>query len=80
MPANNPKSPHKPNLSETSPKQKAREWYEQAVEWMKKNGSDDELFLRLRAEAAALLGLPIVAQPSEEHTTLGQNVTAEGRE
>jgi WD40 repeat protein/serine/threonine protein kinase/tetratricopeptide (TPR) repeat protein len=36
---------------------KARVWYERAVEWMEKNAPDQQELLRFRAEAAELLGL-----------------------
>jgi tetratricopeptide (TPR) repeat protein len=38
-------------------KDKARPWYDRAVGWTEKNGPKDEELGRLRAEAAALLGL-----------------------
>jgi tetratricopeptide (TPR) repeat protein len=41
-----------------SQKNEARQWYDQAVGWMDQRKSRDEELRRLRAEAAALLGLP----------------------
>ena len=38
-------------------KEQARKWYDQAVEWLKKNKRKDEELKRFRAEAAQLLGL-----------------------
>jgi serine/threonine protein kinase/tetratricopeptide (TPR) repeat protein len=38
-------------------KDKARQWYERGVQWMKKNQPDDEDLRRLKVEAATLLGL-----------------------
>jgi tetratricopeptide (TPR) repeat protein len=38
-------------------KDKAREWYDKAVDWMDKNKPQDEELKRFRAEAAALLGV-----------------------
>jgi hypothetical protein len=38
-------------------KDKARQWYDRGVEWMKKNKPDDDDLRRLQAEAAALLSL-----------------------
>ncbi len=38
-------------------KDKARQWYERAVQWMDKNQSTNEELRRFRAEAAALLGV-----------------------
>ena len=35
----------------------ARGWYDKAVEWMDKNGPDDEVLLRFRAEAEELMGI-----------------------
>jgi tetratricopeptide (TPR) repeat protein len=43
-------------------KDKARKWFDQAVQWMNKNAPQNEELRRLRAEAAALLG--IEAQPA----------------
>ena len=37
--------------------EKARTWYDRAVEWMEKNQPRDEELKRFRAEAAALLGI-----------------------
>ena len=34
----------------------ARTWYDKAVAWMEKNRPRDEVLVRFRAEAAALLG------------------------
>ena len=48
-----------------SDKEQARKWYDQAVEWMEKNKPEDEELLRFRAEAAALLGLPIPPKKGE---------------
>jgi tetratricopeptide (TPR) repeat protein len=42
-------------------KEKARTWYDQAVEWMDKNRPRDEELRRFRAEAAELLGIPEAA-------------------
>jgi tetratricopeptide (TPR) repeat protein len=39
-------------------KDKARQWYDRAVEWMGKNQPTNEELRRFRAEAAELLGLP----------------------
>jgi eukaryotic-like serine/threonine-protein kinase len=44
-------------------KKEARKWYDQAVQGMEKKRSRDEDLRRLRAEAAALLGLPEPAAP-----------------
>jgi serine/threonine protein kinase len=44
--------------------EEARSWYDQAARWMDQRGSRDEELLRLRAEVAALLGLPKQARPS----------------
>jgi tetratricopeptide (TPR) repeat protein len=38
-------------------KEKAREWYDRAVQWMEKNQPNDEELRRFRAEAAELLGV-----------------------
>jgi hypothetical protein len=38
-------------------KDKARAWYDRAVQWMDKNQPDNEELRRFRAEAAELLGL-----------------------
>jgi tetratricopeptide (TPR) repeat protein len=38
-------------------RERARSWYDRAVEWMDRHGPEDEALRRLRAEAAALLGL-----------------------
>jgi tetratricopeptide (TPR) repeat protein len=38
-------------------KEQARQWYEKAVEWMKKNRPTDEELRRFREEAAQLLGI-----------------------
>jgi hypothetical protein len=38
-------------------KDEAREWYENAVEWMEKNAADNKELIRFRAEAAELLGV-----------------------
>jgi serine/threonine-protein kinase len=38
-------------------KEKAREWYERAVQWMDRNQPKNEVLRRFRAEAAELLGL-----------------------
>jgi hypothetical protein len=43
-------------------KDKAREWYDQAVAWMDKNAPQNEELKRFRAEAAALLGLAKAAE------------------
>jgi Flp pilus assembly protein TadD len=43
---------------------KARHWYSQAAQWMKKNRPNDEELRRFRAEASALLGLPEPAAPA----------------
>jgi tetratricopeptide (TPR) repeat protein len=40
-------------------KEKAREWYDRAVEWMDKNVPSDKGFVRFRAEAAELLGINV---------------------
>ncbi|MAG93095.1 MAG: hypothetical protein CMJ48_05035 [Planctomycetaceae bacterium] len=37
-------------------KDEARNWYDKAVDWMEKHETDDEQLLRLRQEAAELLG------------------------
>ena len=47
-------------------KAEARKRYDQAVGWMEKRPSRDEDLLRLRAEAAALLGLPEPAAPAKK--------------
>ncbi len=39
-------------------KDEARTWYDKAVAWMDKNAPKSEEFLRFRAEAAQLLGIP----------------------
>lgn len=39
-------------------KEQARNWYDQAVQWMEKHRPQDEELRRLRAEAAELLGKP----------------------
>jgi tetratricopeptide (TPR) repeat protein len=38
-------------------KEKARKWYDQAVQWTQKNQPQDEELRRFRAEAAELLGI-----------------------
>ncbi len=38
-------------------KEQARQWHEQAVQWMEKNKPDDEELKRFRAESEALLGI-----------------------
>ena len=38
-------------------KDRARQWYDKAVQWMERNKSQDEEMRRFRAEAAALLGV-----------------------
>jgi hypothetical protein len=38
-------------------KDKAREWYDKAVQWMNKNQPKDEELRRFRVEAAEVLGL-----------------------
>ncbi len=38
-------------------KDEARKWYDQAARWMDKNQSKNEELNRIRAEAAALLGI-----------------------
>ena len=38
-------------------KEKARQWYDRAAEWMDKNQAKLEVLRRFRAEAAELLGL-----------------------
>jgi tetratricopeptide (TPR) repeat protein len=45
-------------------KDKARQWYEKAVQWMEKNLPKNEELRRFRAEAAELLG--IEAHPAEQ--------------
>jgi tetratricopeptide (TPR) repeat protein len=47
-------------------KAEARKRYDQAVGWMEKRPSRDEDLLRLRAEAAALLGLPEPTAPAKK--------------
>jgi serine/threonine protein kinase/Flp pilus assembly protein TadD len=47
-------------------KQDARKWYDQAVGWMDPQRSRNEELRRLRAEAAALLGLHDPAAPARE--------------
>ena len=52
-------------------KEKARSWYEKAVQGMEKNKSQDEDLSRFRAEAAALLGVtedPQSTGKKEENT------------
>ena len=46
-------------------KEQARKWYDQAVQWMEKNRPQDEELRRFRAEAAALLGLPVPPKKGE---------------
>ena len=46
-------------------KDQARQWYDKAVAWMEKNPAKNDDFVRLRAEAAALLGLTGRPQPPE---------------
>jgi len=38
-------------------KEKAREWYDKAVQWMDKNQPNNEELRRFRAEAAEMLGI-----------------------
>lgn len=38
-------------------KSKARNWYEQSVDWMAKNKPNDDDLRRFRAEAAEMLGV-----------------------
>jgi tetratricopeptide (TPR) repeat protein len=45
-------------LSRAGDRDQARLWYDKATGWMEKNGPKDPRLLRLRAEAAALLGVP----------------------
>jgi tetratricopeptide (TPR) repeat protein len=47
-------------------KQDARRWYDRAVGWMDQRKSRDEELRRLRAEAAALLGLPEPKAPAKK--------------
>ncbi len=42
-------------------KDEARDWYDKSVQWMEKNRPDDQELIRFRAQAAALLDLPVVA-------------------
>ena len=46
-------------------KEQARRWYDKAVAWMEKNPAKNDDFARLRAEAAALLGLTGNPKPAE---------------
>src|SRR5262249_16363187 len=39
-------------------REKAREWFDQAVQWMDKNAPQNEELLRFRAEAEEVLGIP----------------------
>ncbi|MCH8047715.1 MAG: tetratricopeptide repeat protein [Planctomycetes bacterium] len=52
--------------SEVDHNAEAQRWYEQAVEWMKKNRPDDGELIRFRNEAAKLLRLPDEAAKPEE--------------
>jgi serine/threonine protein kinase/tetratricopeptide (TPR) repeat protein len=45
------------SLEQLKEKEKARRWYDKAVEWMDKNKIKDEQLLRYREEAAELLGV-----------------------
>jgi len=51
-------------------KEEARKWYDQAVEWMEKDKSQDEEFVRFRDEATKLLN--IVPTPGNSGTALPQ--------
>jgi serine/threonine protein kinase/tetratricopeptide (TPR) repeat protein len=44
-------------------RERARQWYDRAVRWMEKYQAHDEELLRIRAEAAALIGGPVAAKP-----------------
>jgi tetratricopeptide (TPR) repeat protein len=48
-------------------KEKAREWYKQAVAWMDKNKPQDEELKRFRAEAAAVLRPAKPAEPPKKN-------------
>ena len=45
-------------------KDEARRWSDRAVQWMAKNGANNDELRRFRAEAAALLGLPEPVGPA----------------
>jgi tetratricopeptide (TPR) repeat protein len=49
---------------------RARQWYDRACTALGKNQPADKQLLRLRAEAAALLGLPVPADPAGPGTSL----------
>jgi hypothetical protein len=43
--------------SQLGEKDKAREWFDRAVQWMEKGNKDNAELTRFRAEAAELLGV-----------------------
>jgi tetratricopeptide (TPR) repeat protein len=47
-------------------KDKARQWYENAVQWMEKNNPQDDELRRFRAEAGELLGIENPGNPEPE--------------
>jgi tetratricopeptide (TPR) repeat protein len=47
-------------------KDKARQWYEKAVQWMEKNNPQDDELRRFRAEAEELLGIEKPGNPEPE--------------
>ena len=47
-------------------KDKARQWYDRAVNWMETNKPTDPEIVQFRAEAAQLLGIPL-ADPWGKH-------------
>ena len=56
-------------------KEQARQWYDKAVAWMEKNPAKNEDFVRLRAEAAALLGMTGQPKPAEKKENSPQRST-----
>lgn len=50
-------------------KDKAREWYDKAVQWMDKNKPQDEELKRFRSEAEELLGIKTVNPAKERPAT-----------
>jgi Flp pilus assembly protein TadD len=46
--------------------EEARQWYDRAVQWMKKHKPNDEELRRFRTEAAALLGIGDSARSGKE--------------